>query len=81
MATEFFLAYGTIVFSFGISARKQNDIAFIQQINTIWMCYYIKGGLQMIVQIELKPAAPPSPAEAPEPDIFWLPPAKTRILH
>ena len=38
-------------------------------------------GLQMIVQIELKPAAPPSPAEAPEPDIFWLPPAKTRILH
>jgi hypothetical protein len=38
-------------------------------------------GLQMIAQLELKPSAPPVQEEPTEPDLFWLPPVKTRIVH
>jgi hypothetical protein len=38
-------------------------------------------GLQMIAHFDLKPSAPPVEEEPPEPDFYWLPPAKARILH
>jgi hypothetical protein len=38
-------------------------------------------GLQMIARLELKSEAQAAEEEAPEPDIFWLPPTKSRTLH
>jgi hypothetical protein len=36
--------------------------------------------LQMVTRLELEPAGP-APEEPPQPDYFWLPPVKTRLVH
>jgi hypothetical protein len=37
--------------------------------------------LQMMTRLELETPAPPAREEPPEPDFFWLPAVKTRVLH
>jgi hypothetical protein len=37
--------------------------------------------LQMVTRLELEPPDAPVREEPPQPDIFWLPPMKTRVIH
>jgi hypothetical protein len=37
--------------------------------------------LQMVTRLELTPPASPPREEPPQPDHFWLPPVKARVLH
>ncbi len=37
--------------------------------------------LQTLTRSETAPPAAPSKEEPPQPDFFWLPPVKTRVLH
>jgi hypothetical protein len=38
-------------------------------------------GLQMVTRMEMEPPAAPVKEELPQPDFFWVPTAKTRVLH
>jgi hypothetical protein len=38
-------------------------------------------GIQMITRMEQKASSPPVQEEPTQPELFWLPPAKPRILH
>jgi hypothetical protein len=37
--------------------------------------------LQMVARLELEPPDAPVLEEPPQPDVFWLPPMKTRVVH
>jgi len=37
--------------------------------------------LQMVTRLEVEPAPAPVREEPPQPDHFWLPPVKARVLH
>jgi hypothetical protein len=37
--------------------------------------------VQMMTRLELEAPVPPPREEPPQPDHFWLPPVKARVLH
>lgn len=37
--------------------------------------------LQLLTRLEMAAPAAPTKEEPPQPDFFWLPPVKTRVLH
>ncbi|MFA4903212.1 MAG: hypothetical protein WC600_10770 [Desulfobaccales bacterium] len=37
--------------------------------------------LQMVTRLEVEPTTAPVREEPPQPDHFWLPPVKPRVLH